>query len=506
MGKKSGYYVDVNCIDDSEDKNYEDFLNLLELFNKDNTKSIYDVFEDKGYKNDLRSNEEKNSKINDVFSISQNIEKNDLDKNAIGKKVTAYDLAEEIKRKIKFIVYEERLYIYDEKYGYYKEVIDKMVENIIRGMLRNDIKRVVNSSLLTETIKWIKSSKELRGKIKTNKNYINFKDGYYDIITNRFYANNRESLYFNYYVNAKFNKRIVDGYYFNLYIDNITNGSYRLKMLIQEILGLTISNIRNVKKAIFIVGKANSGKSTFLELINNIIGKDFTSNLSLIDLNDKFRIAELVDKRVNVCGEVSELTLKRLDIFKMVTGKDSIMAERKGKDPFVFRNSATLIFAGNYLPELGVTDISNAFFERLIIVPFNNKISKEDMDINLMDKLLREKKFIIDFAIDGLNRLIDNNYEFTECEEVNDITNNYLYENASFQMFIKEKCILDTSYKEASCVLIDMYEEYCINKGVNRISTKLFHKYMKLLDGVKYIRFRCELGNVYGYKGIRLKY
>lgn len=478
-------------------------------------KQIFDCYEDEKEEINLCEkiiNINENSNINNERTIVNEFENRINSKRESGfrnkkdEKITSYDIALEVKEKNNIIISNDNIYIYEEKQGYYRLVSDYEFQQFIRKGLNNDIKRKIHTGLLIEAIKWIKTFDEIKKQINTSGRYINFINGYYDLYTQSFYKDDRKNLYFTSFINAKYKKKDIEGYSFKKYISSITQGNYELERLLQEIIGVAISNIRGFKKAIFIIGCANSGKSTFLELINNLIGSEFISNLSMEDLNDKFRLAELEGKRINTCGEISESNLKKLDIFKKLTGGDSIVVERKCESPFYLKNTAMLLFAGNYLPNLSVTDSSNAFFKRIILVPFNNAIKEEEKDINLMDKLLEERNFIIKYAIEGISRFIENNYTFTTCSDAEDIKKEYLYENASIQMFIEENCILEIRARITLNELIDAYEEFCYDKQVNPMSDRALHKHIKSLPNIKRTRFRCEKGNLYGYIGIRLKY
>lgn len=489
-------------------------VNQLNIYDDVKDEDLENLFRNKNeYSSDIQS---KHEEINEMF---ESIYVNTLSKGkgdnrgniqsrgeVIKKeqKVSPYDLAKYIMENHNFIVSNNMVYSFENKRGYYKLLEDYELKKELRQSLPTDIKRKINNSSLNETVEWIKTSKEIQRNLRINEDYVNFINGYYNISTGEFIKYDRQHLYFGYYINSMYNIDASDGFYFEEYMNNVTNGDYDLRTLLQEILGVAISNIRSFKKAIFIIGCANSGKSSLLELINNLIGEEFVSSLSLSDLNDKFRLAELVGKRVNICGEVSEIPVRRLEVFKSVTGNDYLMAERKGEKPFKFKNSSLLIFAGNYLPELSATDTSNAFFKRMIIVPFNNAIPPEKIDIKLMDKLLEEKEYIVKFAIEGLRRFVLNDYKFTSCNAVNEITNNYLYENASFQKFIEERCILDNNGKESIKDLICAYEEFCCDKGVYPIPDKMFRKYMKQLNNVEYKKIRIGKETPYGCSGIRL--
>ena len=71
--------------------------------------------------------------------------------------------------------------------------------------------------------------------------------------------------------------------------------------------------------------------------------------------------ANLFEAKLNISGELNEGELKGLNTIKALTGNDDIIGERKGRDPFVFKNKAKLVFAGNQMPLLKNLDSTSAF-------------------------------------------------------------------------------------------------------------------------------------------------
>jgi putative DNA primase/helicase len=74
--------------------------------------------------------------------------------------------------------------------------------------------------------------------------------------------------------------------------------------LIQEILGYFLVPINRAQKAFVIHGKSNTGKSTLLHVVEDIlIGKNNISTLTWQALDDIFSTFQLYGKLVNVFAE-----------------------------------------------------------------------------------------------------------------------------------------------------------------------------------------------------------
>ncbi len=139
-------------------------------------------------------------------------------------------------------------------------------------------------------------------------------------------------------------------------------------------------------------GAGQNGKSTLLNLIERFLGSKNVSAESLERLlKERFAPANLYQKMVNVDADLSgDILSTHTGKLKKLTGNDEFPAEFKHKAPFRFRNYAKLIFSCNTIPE--ITDTTDAFFRRLIIINFTQQFLGDKEDIHLLDKLTTEKE------------------------------------------------------------------------------------------------------------------
>lgn len=250
----------------------------------------------------------------------------------------------------------------------------------------------------------------------------------------------------------------------------------RLIPLVQEILGYLLTTNTSAQKSFVLLGPARTGKSTLLWVVEYLLlGKKNVSNIPWQEIGDKFKTAELLGKLANVFSDLPSKSIDDTGIFKVVTGEDYLMAEKKNKNPFKFRPFARLVFSCNELPK-NYVDRTEGFYRRLIIVPFNRQIDKNKIDKALKYKFQREKEGILNWALEGLKRLYENNFEFSENELTDEVKKEYKRENNNVISFVEECCEIDSLFSCSRIELYEAYKEFCGEAGLKALSHIKFNK------------------------------
>jgi len=191
------------------------------------------------------------------------------------------------------------------------------------------------------------------------------------------------------------------------FLDDVVPGESERKKL-QEFVGYALHHWDlPFHKALFLVGPTASGKSTFLDTVNELLGEGTVASLTPQQLTgERFGPAELFGKWANIRNDIPKSTVKNTGMFKELIAGDPMKAEKKNKDPFFFNPTAKHLFSANQLPEMEVDD--EAFFRRILLVPFPETVPEGDRDKFLDEKLQAELPGILNWAIEGLQRLLGN--------------------------------------------------------------------------------------------------
>lgn len=193
-------------------------------------------------------------------------------------------------------------------------------------------------------------------------------------------------------LNVEYNPQ-VDCPQFKKFLNEVLD--CKLIPLVQEIVGYLLTTNTVSQKAFVFWGPARTGKSTLLWVVEYLLlGKKNVSNIPWQEIGDKFKTAELLGKLANVFSDLPSKSIDDTGIFKVVTGEDYLMAEKKNKNPFKFKPFARLVFSCNELPR-NYVDRTEGFYRRLIIVPFSRQIEKSKIDKALKYKFQREKEGIL---------------------------------------------------------------------------------------------------------------
>jgi len=179
------------------------------------------------------------------------------------------------------------------------------------------------------------------------------------------------------------------------------------RMKLQEYVGYTLMGWDYTHhKALFVVGPTASGKSTMMSVFQSMLGAESFSNITPQQLiYDDYAPARLYAKKANFRSDIPADSIKNTGLLKEILGGDRIWANIKYKEPFEFFPKAKHYYAANQLPKIGESD--EAFFRRVMLLPVPTTVPEEDRDTQLQQKLREELAGILNWAIDGMYRLLE---------------------------------------------------------------------------------------------------
>lgn len=288
------------------------------------------------------------------------------------------------------------LHLYDN--GIYKQDDDALHGHMIKLVPSiTDAKR-------REVCRYLKTNLETPVKEVSPPHLIPFKSRIYNLDTDQFLDYTPEHVFlsrlpYDFIPDAPEQDIVTDT------IAQIADGDSAVIRLIYEAIGNCFYFRNAYRGAIMLYGESgNNGKSTLLNMIRQLLGKENTSSLSLHDLTERFRLVGVYGKVANIGDDISGRYLPDAENFKKLVTGEYVTAEHKGQDAFDFVSFAKMFFAMNTLPP--VSDKSRAFFSRLQLIPLNHDFSgAPDIGLKNREWSQAEMEYLTALAMQGLHRL-----------------------------------------------------------------------------------------------------
>mgnify|MGYP004656080027 CR=1 FL=1 len=259
---------------------------------------------------------------------------------------------------------------------------------------------------------------------------------------------------------------------------------------LQMLAGLALVTDRRYNVMFFLYGEAGTGKSVFLEVLQALVGKDNTCHVPLSKMSERFATAPLTEKRLNAIGDMPIIPENgRIadveGLLKDMAPGGEISVERKGIDGWDAPVIALNVFATNELPPF--TDRSNGIWDRLRIIPFNQRFRGTDQqNPNLINELLEELPGILIWALKGL-AMLRKLKTFPECAEGEAEKEKLRGECDHERTFLLEHTEPATGSWCSSDRLYQKYKEWMLNNGYRPVCAGKFKKAVQRLYPQAYV-------------------
>jgi putative DNA primase/helicase len=231
---------------------------------------------------------------------------------------------------------------------------------------------------------------------------------------------------------------------------------------VQEWFGYTLYSGHKANSLLIGVGSGANGKSTLFDVLAQLVGLANVASVPLSNFNSEFGLEPLIGMKLNLATE-SDADAFKTGKLKALTAGEAISVNRKNKTEITMILPTKFVFLVNELPIL--SDSSLGFERRLIILPFNQTFTPDEQDKNLSKKLTAELQGILNWTIAGLQRLMDNNFQFTRSRAMEQAKESYFGIGNPVERFLKEKVIKEPNNKIESTEFMNAYRLWMIGKG-----------------------------------------
>jgi putative DNA primase/helicase len=278
--------------------------------------------------------------------------------------------------------------------------------------------------------------------------------------------------------------------------------------LFQEFFGYCLVPSAKAEAILVNVGEGGNGKGVFTKVLTALVGRKQVAALDLKQLggpHSDYVHASLFGKLVALINEPNRRHMLECgEKLYAISSGDLISARRPTEKVFEYNPYCRLVMSCNQIP--ATADLTDAIQRRVLPVEWRNKPAVPDTF--LVEKLVSELPGILNWALDGLDRLRERGWKFAIPEESRRLRDDYLKSQDSAALFLDAECETDPESRELWCVPADLhrvYVEWCRKTGYQPLNICEFGKHLTKRLGYRASRSRKIEGRVIDVRyGIRI--
>lgn len=268
-----------------------------------------------------------------------------------------------------------------------------------------------------------------------------------------------------------------------------TGGDMELIGFLQAWCGYCLTGDTSEEKFVFVWGPGGTGKSTFIETINMILGSYAATTEADVFMQRRHdahpeEVARLAGVRAVTASEIEDGRAFNVTRLKNFTGRDKLTGRFMRQNTFEFVPCFKITFVGNSQPRL--TETGDTIGRRLVLVPFTQK--PKTIDITLKDRLVAERPGILAWMIEGeIRRKTAGGLLALMPAAATEATREYLADQDNITTWANERLVFDPQLEIGSTEAYEDYKTWCYEQdeqlpatGVKQFIRKLLERYPDL--------------------------
>ena len=259
------------------------------------------------------------------------------------------------------------------------------------------------------------------------------------------------------------------------FMKELTDGDPLKMEFLYQIAGYCLLKKNIFEKFVICKGEGGTGKSTFTNLLQKMVGGDDNcAHIGLAEFDKDYYLSTLVGKLLNIDDDVVDgKMLENTGRFKSIISGNVISVRQIYREVMDFAPYVTCIFSCNKLPRL--MDKTSGLYRRMILIELNHKIKKPDpLFMNRVTDL--DMEYFLFKAVEGIKiALEEGHFRISQSEQQlletfkrrQSPLNEWLYESEiKLKDIHMKKCI----------VLYNIFAEWCRENGYNKIMNNFTFK------------------------------
>ncbi|MBR1156300.1 phage/plasmid primase, P4 family [Bradyrhizobium sp. JYMT SZCCT0428] len=241
---------------------------------------------------------------------------------------------------------------------------------------------------------------------------------------------------------------------------------------LQEWFGYLLAADTSQQKILFCIGPRRSGKGTMARLLAGLLGRNSVAGPTMSSLGTQFGLQHLITKSLAIISDarIGKKTDQSAVVERLLTisGEDTITVDRKFLDAWTGRLPTRIAIMTNELPSL--TEGSGALAGRFIVLAFQQSFFGNE-DTGLTDRLLGELGGILNWAIEGYQRLHERGH-FLQPENAREEIEAIEMLGSPVKAFIRDRCDVAPGNRVAVDDCFDAWIHWCEEQGHRAPGTK----------------------------------
>lgn len=280
---------------------------------------------------------------------------------------------------------------------------------------------------------------------------------------------------------------------------------------LQEFIGYCFIPSTKGQKMLLLIGKGGEGKSRIGVVLRKLLGSNMnTGSIAKVETH-KFARADLEHELLMLDDDMKLEALPQTNNIKaIITAELPMDLEKKGKQSYQGDLYVRFMGLGNGTLQ-ALYDRSTGFFRRQIILTTRDKDPNRVDDPYIAEKMSAEAEGIFLWAMEGLHRLIANNYHFTISARAKENMTEAVSDGNNIVEFLDSEGYIcfKADYEAATKDLYAVYKLWCDDNALNAMSQKSFCTYLKQNEGTYNLEYtnKVNIGGgkfARGFMGIEL--
>ena len=252
-------------------------------------------------------------------------------------------------------------------------------------------------------------------------------------------------------------------------------------LTLQEFIGYSFIPSTKGQKMLMLTGKGGEGKSRIGVVLRALLGTNMkTGSVAKVETSN-FARADLEHELLMLDDDMKLEALPQTNNIKaIITAELPMDLERKRQQSYQGDLYVRFIGLGNGVLQ-ALHDRSVGFFRRQIILTTKEKDPNRKDDPYIAEKMTAEAEGIFLWALEGLHRLIANDFRFTLSQSALDNLNDAVSDGNNIIDFLASEGYIRfrADYEASSKNLYAVYKQWCDDNALNSLSQKSFGSFLK---------------------------